>query len=182
MRPICIDFAPASAAVVRARLAPWGVLALLVALVLAGVGLRGWQLSAQTAREAKARIAEAAPVSIPLPSARRSDTQPRLTPAQAELLRDAVLRLNRSWNSLFDGLEHAGRGALALLEVRVDARSGRIRGSAEARHTDAMLGFIEALNHQEGLAEARLLRHEVNPSDANNPVGFEFEVRWRGAP
>ena len=182
MRPICIDFAPASPATARARLAGWGVLALAAAMGLSAAAIRSWQVADDAIQESRARVAEAAPAPSPPAKDKRPDAQSRLTQTQAELLRDAVVRLNRPWNTLFDGMERASRGALALLEVRVDARTGRIRGSAEARHSDAMLAFVDALGHQEGFSEARLLRHEVNSSDVNNPVGFDFEVRWRGAP
>jgi len=182
MRKVHIDFAPPSLARTWHR-APRGTWSLLiVALGLAGplassvVQYRGLQRaeaqrSAQVA-QARARAIARAPVAAP------ARTVP---PAQAGAVNASVQQLNLPWRGLHDAVQAATPATIALLALEPDAKKSSVRITAEAKNSDDMIAYVEALQHIEWFTTVLLARHEINEQDANRPIRFQVDAQWRPA-
>jgi Tfp pilus assembly protein PilN len=182
MRKVHIDFAPPSLARTWHR-APRGTWSLLiVALGLAGplassvVQYRGLQRAeaqrtAQVA-QARARAIARAPVAAP------ARTVP---PAQAGAVNASVQQLNLPWRGLHDAVQAATPATIALLALEPDAKKSSVRITAEAKNSDDMIAYDEALQHIEWFTTVLLARHEINEQDANRPIRFQVDAQWRPA-
>jgi Tfp pilus assembly protein PilN len=182
MRKVHIDFAPPSLARTWHR-APRGTWSLLiVALGLAGplassvAQYRGLQRAeaqrtAQVA-QARARAIARAPVAAP------ARTVP---PAQAGAVNASVQQLNLPWRGLHDAVQAATPATIALLALEPDAKKSSVRITAEAKNSDDMIAYVEALQHIEWFTTVLLARHEINEQDANRPIRFQVDAQWRPA-
>ncbi|WP_371764714.1 PilN domain-containing protein [Massilia sp.] len=182
MRKVHIDFAPPSLARAWHR-APRGTWSLLIiALGLApGLGssitqyrrLQGVeaQRTAQVA-QAQARAVARAPVAAP------ARTVP---PAQAGAVNTSVQQLNLPWRGLHDAVQAATPATIALLALEPDARKSSVRITAEAKNSDDMIAYVEALQRVEWFTTVLLARHEINEQDANRPIRFQIDAQWRAA-
>jgi len=177
--PIRIDLAPRSGLRAALTLSPLTALVGLLGLGLclsAAVAIRGGQ---ERQHELQARIDAL--------QAGRAQTLPRVAPrvavpaARAAAVNAAIAQLNLPWSQMLDGFERASSRSVALLALTPDPTGRQVRGSAEARDPAAMLAYIDRLNAQAVFEDARLLRHETSAQDANKPLAFDFEVRWREA-
>ena len=109
-----------------------------------------------------------------------------LTEPQVVAMNGITAQLNLPWSETLNALEAAGlagKGSnkgevIALLELDPDPKNQLIKGLAEARNSEAMLGYIERLKAQTAFAGARLLKHEFTEPDASAVIRFEFEVNW----
>jgi Tfp pilus assembly protein PilN len=182
MRKVHIDFAPPSLARTWHR-APRGTWSLLiVALGLAGplassvAQYRGLQRAeaqrtAQVA-QARARAIARAPVAAP------ARTVP---PAQAGAVNASVQQLNLPWRGLHDAVQAATPATIALLALEPDAKKSSVRITAEAKNSDDMIAYVEALQRVEWFTTVLLVRHEINEQDANRPIRFQIDAQWRSA-
>jgi hypothetical protein len=182
MRKVHIDFAPPSLARTWHR-APRGTWSLLVvALGLAGplassvaqyrsLQRVGAERTAQVA-QAKARAVARAPAAAP------ARTVP---PAQAGAVNASVQQLNLPWRGLHDAVQAATPATIALLALEPDAKRSSVRITAEAKNSDDMIAYVEALQHIEWFSTVLLARHEINEQDPNRPIRFQVDAQWRGA-
>ncbi len=175
--PIRIDLAPRSAWRTALTLSPLAALAGLLGLGLCLTAAIEIQGSRQRQQALQARIDAL--------QAGRAQTLPRVAPraavppARAAAVNAAIAQLNLPWSAMLDGFERASSRSVALLALTPDPSGRQVRGSAEARNPAAMLAYIDRLNAQAVFEDARLLRHETSAQDANKPLAFDFEVRWR---
>jgi Tfp pilus assembly protein PilN len=182
MRKVHIDFAPPSLARTwyRAPRGTWSLL--LVALALAGplassvaqyrsLQRAEAQRTAQVA-QAQARAVARAPVAAP------ARTVP---PAQAGAVNASVQQLNLPWRGLHDAVQAATPATIALLALEPDARKSSVRITAEAKSSDDMIAYVEALQRVEWFSTVLLVRHEINEQDANRPIRFQIDGQWRSA-
>lgn len=181
MSRIRIDFAPLSLrrAILRAPRAVWvvAVAALGLAPTLVGTAneyrqlLRereGW--SAQVLAVQATRPAPAAPVRAPIPA------------AQAGAVDAAVRQLNLPWRALHDAVQSSASPNVALLAVEPDAKKNNLRITAEAKGSDDMLAYVDALKAQDWFGAVSLVRHEINEQDPNRPIRFQVDAGWKAAP
>jgi Tfp pilus assembly protein PilN len=104
-----------------------------------------------------------------------------LLPApQIAAINSATEQLNLPWRDLLDAVEAATPKDIALLTLEPDGRKHILKGVAEARDSDAMLAYIEALQQQEFFSNVVLTRHDTNEQDARKPLRFQFEAQWSG--
>jgi len=182
MRRVHIDFAPPSLrrAWYRTPRGTWSLL--VVALGLAGplastvAQYRGLQRAAaerqaQVART-QARAAARAPVAAPARA---------VPPAQAGAVNTAVQQLNLPWRGLHDAVQAATPATIALLALEPDAKKSTVRITAEAKNSDDMIAYVEALQHIEWFTTVLLARHEINEQDPNRPIRFQIDAQWRPA-
>ncbi len=175
MKPIRIDFAPASAGrtLYRTSAASWLLgalgLALCVSAALAIVQLK----AQQSAREAQLQKANAGRAAAPAPVLKVS-----IPEAQALAVNAAVAQLNLPWRDLQDALEQASSADVALLGLEPDPKTRTLRINAEARNSDAMLAYVEQIKEQEFFVAAQLSKHDINEQDPNRPVRFTLDVQW----
>lgn len=171
-----IDFAPPSLwrSLARAHLAAW-------AAAVAGLGLcvaaaaAGYSLS----QRSDAARAESSRIQVRLAGreqpARRAAALPE---AQANAVNEVVARLNLPWRDLFQAVEAATPGGIALLELTPDAGRHTLKGSAEAKTGDDMLDYITRMGGQPFFSSVVLTRHEINSQDPNKPLRFQFQAEW----
>jgi Tfp pilus assembly protein PilN len=176
-----IDFAAPSwrRALHRTAAGYWLIAAVGLALCLSLVFVSGADSARQSAlreeiEDLQTRLAQRKP---------RAAQRPVQAVPEARVLaiNAVVTQLNMPWHEVLDALEAASGSTVAVLEIHTEAKNRWIRGTAEARTTGAMLAYLERLKAQSVLVDARLNKHEINTQDANDPIRFEFEVRWREA-
>lgn len=182
MKPLHIDFAPHSIAraVYLTPLFTWIILFVAVACWL-GVAIKATALVKQRETLAMMLSETSARAQILLDerAARRLAANSFTIPeAQAVAINNAVAQLNLPWRDLFDALESATPGTIALLAIEPDAKKRLLKGTAEAKTGDGMIAYIEQLKKQPFFAGVLLTRHEINAQDPNQPIRFQFEAQW----
>lgn len=127
------------------------------------------QLAALAARDARP---QAAPVQA---------RAPKIGAAQAAAVNAAIMQLNLPWRALHDAVRGATPPSVALLALEPDSRKRVLRITAEAKDSDDMLAYVEALAREEWFGAVTLVRHEVQEQDPNRPLRFQVDAGW-GAP
>ena len=102
-------------------------------------------------------------------------------PAQAGAVNASVQQLNLPWRGLHDAVQAATPATIALLALEPDARKSSVRITAEAKNSDDMIAYVEALQRVEWFTTVLLARHEINEQDANRPIRFQIDAQWRAA-
>lgn len=178
MKPIRIDFAPASAARTLRRTSMRTWLLATTGLLVAGYGaatamalLEGRASAQQEIQTLEAKRTQRA-AQRPVPK------KTTITDAQAAAVNGAVAQLNLPWRSVLDAIEEATPPTIALLAVEPDAKKSLVKGLAEAKSSDAMIGYIEQLKQQAFFNAIVLTKHETNEQDPNRPLRFQFEAQW----
>ena len=177
MRPVRIDFAPASLArtLHRTPLAAWllAAFALLLCLGAAAAGASLMERQRSHERQLAALQARAAvPVAAPV-----ADAAPISEP-QATAVNGAVMQLNLPWRALQDAVAAATPAGVALLALEPDAKKRTLRISAEARTSDEMIDYVARLKREELFSDVALTHHEINDQDPNRPIRFELDAAW----
>jgi Tfp pilus assembly protein PilN len=160
------------------RFAPLGLLLLLVAgamLLLAADGLWGaWQDDDQAQAELDAVQLRAL--------AGWHHAPPPVTPATrlAQKQSQAVLReLTAPWQELLSIVEgYPGRN-VALIGIDQNPGQSQVRITAEAKDFDAMVAYLNYLQHSALLREAVLNGHQIESREPGTPVRFQVAAVWR---
>jgi Tfp pilus assembly protein PilN len=95
--------------------------------------------------------------------------------------RAVVGRLAAPWEEMFDELEAAVGGDVALLAVQPDLANARLTLTGEARALKQVVAFAARLNRGRAVGDALFTTHEVRLQDPQRPVRFTLEARWRSA-
>ncbi|MDS4016338.1 MAG: hypothetical protein RKP46_18570 [Candidatus Accumulibacter sp.] len=104
-----------------------------------------------------------------------------LSEPQIVAINSAIDQLNTPWPTVLDGFERVASSHIALLQIEPDHRRRLVKGVAEAKDHQQMLGYIAQLAATAPFAGAMLTRHEVNEKDPNRPLRFIFEARLDGS-
>ena len=145
-------------------------------LAAAGASFAVWQQGQSVAalESRLARIERQAPT-IRGGAARSSD------PALARGVREAQAArelLDRPWNELFQALEQAQNGDIALLSIEPDADKGVLLITAEARQRQAMLDYLQRLEQTPALRNVFLVEHRVQSKVSERPIRFSLSAAW----
>lgn len=180
MRRMRIDFAPASLRRSLFQLTPVTWAGLIAGLALCfGAALLAGQLAQQRQARADAgqRLAQrqARLTKAPAPVSRV-----QIPTAQAQAVNAAIRQLNLPWRDLQDALAAATPATVALLALEPDAKKHLLKVSGEARNSDDMVAYIEALKEQEFFSEVVLTKHDINDQDPNRPIRFQLAATWGG--
>lgn len=99
---------------------------------------------------------------------------------QSEIRRanNVIDELNLPWAALFEAVESASNGAIALLSIQPDAQKQSVRITGEAKTLDDVLAYIERLQEDTQLTNASLLSHEIRQQDAEKPIRFTLTANW----
>jgi Tfp pilus assembly protein PilN len=182
MRKISIDFAPPSLARTwhRAPRGTWSLL--LAAFALAGPLASSVAQYRSLQREQAQRNAQVVQAQVRA-AARTPAAAPARTvpPAQAGAVNASVQQLNLPWRGLHDAVQVATPATIALLALEPDAKKSSVRITAEAKNSEDMIAYVEALQHIEWFSTVLLARHEINEQDANRPIRFQVDAQWRAA-
>jgi hypothetical protein len=95
--------------------------------------------------------------------------------------RSVAGRLAAPWEEMFEELEAAVSGDVALLAVQPDLANARLTLTGEARGLKQVVAFAARLNRGKALGDALFTTHEVRVQEPLRPVRFTLEARWRGA-
>lgn len=120
-------------------------------------------------RVAELRGAKPAPMAKSRGSAKNDSTA--LDDAESRRIAEAqrVIRaLAAPWDAMFEALEQAQDENVALLTISPASTSntaastaGRLALTGEARHYEALTGYLARLDDSDGLTQAQLIAHEV---------------------
>jgi Tfp pilus assembly protein PilN len=178
MKRLRIDFAPPGMqrTLHRTSALAWTLAALALALCLAAAVL-GMRLMAQqrldaallAAASARANVSQVVAVSAPLVP---------VSELQATGVNTAIMQLNLPWRALHDAIGAATPANIAMLALEPDARRHSIKITAEAKNSDDMIAYVEALKEQEFFTGVALTRHEINELDPVKPIRFQLEAEW----
>ncbi len=170
--PLKLDFAPAAR---RAPALGWVLLgAGSVAAIVAAVQ---FQLAhAARSREAHALTELAAQLHEKRAGGRALRADPRA--ARSARAAAAVAReLQVPWATLLGALEAVAGRDVALLVVEPSAARQSVRITAEARTSEAMFDYLDALRAQ-GLAAVALVSHQVQTQAPGAPIRFQAQAHW----
>lgn len=156
--------APAS----RAMLAAGIVAAVAAALYLQDV-LVSRDRSASEQAGLQAALGEAQGVRATKPTPKDA----RAAKATAAIVRD----LSVPWPDLMATFEAAARSNVALLTVEPASHRNEVRFSGEAKTSEAMLDYLDALGG-ETLREVTLVSHQVQAQSPGTPIRFQAQALW----
>lgn len=178
MKRLRIDFAPPGLQRTLYRTTPlaWTLCAIALVLCLAA-GLLGMRLMAQQRHDAATLAAASARANVPqVVAVARPVVQ--ISELQAGAVNTAVMQLNLPWRALHDAIGAATPASIAMLALEPDARRRSIKITAEAKNSDDMIAYVEALKEQELFTGVALTRHEINELDPVKPIRFQLEAEW----
>lgn len=90
----------------------------------------------------------------------------------------AVVRdLSIPWPEMMTTFETAARSNVALLAVEPAAHRNELRFAGEAKTSEAMLDYLDALRG-ETLREVTLLSHQVQAQTPGTPIRFQAQALW----
>jgi hypothetical protein len=162
------------------RLGPWLLVAGLVAGGLAVLEQRHLSTRVQ-AREAQLEEIR----SMSRRARPAIATQAADTPEVREQIKKAntvLAQMNVPWGELFEAIESADEGGVALLQVQPDARSRTVLMGGSARDLPAVLAYMTRLERTERLKDVVLMSHEIKLKEPGTPVAFQLLARWVEGP
>jgi Tfp pilus assembly protein PilN len=175
MKPLQLDFAPPGLRrTLHTTPAAWWLLLVASVVLCVSAGLAFARLSHQTQQlHMQQRLQDERRAQAPVQAA-----QAAIPAAQATAVNSAVMQLNLPWRDLNEAIEQGTPATIALLSLDPDPTARTLRIVAEARTSDAMLGFVEMLKQQPFFTSAVLVKHEVNEQDPNQALRFQVDVQW----
>lgn len=90
-----------------------------------------------------------------------------------------VRRLAFPWQELFGAIEAAASKDVALVGIEPDAAKGVVTLTAESKTARDMLQYVRRLQRTAFLADAVLLKHEVQADNADKPLRFTVLAKWK---
>lgn len=162
------------------RLGPWLLVAGVMVVALAAVEqrhlsdrmqARGAQLEEIRSMSRRARPA------IAMQEADSPEIREQIKKANAVLA-----QMNVPWGELFEAIESADEGTVALLQVQPDARSRTVLMGGSARDLPAVLAYMTRLERTQRLKNVVLMSHEVKLKEPGTPVAFQLLARWVEGP
>ncbi len=179
MKRLHIDFSPPGWQRIlhRTSTGAWTLMAVALLLCI-GCGVLGARLVAQQRADQQRLNAALTRAKAPVVVAVSAPVTP-ISEQQAAAVNSAVMQLNLPWRALHDAVAAATPARIAMLALEPDARRRSIKITAEARSSDAMIAYVEALKEQELFTGVALTRHEINELDPNKPIRFQLEAEWR---
>jgi Tfp pilus assembly protein PilN len=179
MKRLHIDLAPLSARRQLYRSHPLMRLLALVALIACVIaGLRAHKLLSRldVLESQQERIASH---NAQAARARASVASRPVDAKQGAAVNAAVARLNLPWDDILDAVEAATPPKVALLSVTPDASRALLRIEAEGTGSDAMIGYLKALEQQPLFERVDLVRHEMSKDRMDGVIRFQIEAQWR---
>ena len=113
------------------------------------------------------------------------ETQASDSPEAREQIKKAnavLAQMNVPWGELFEAIESADEGGVALLQVQPDARSRTVLMAGSARNLPAVLAYMTRLERTERLKDVVLMSHEIKLKEPGTPVVFQLLARWVEGP
>lgn len=105
-------------------------------------------------------------------------TLPALTAEEIAAHNQAAQHLNLPWSMVLDMFERRSSADIGLTFLEPDGKRASVRVQAEAKRIDALLAYSKAMADDEAIEGLRLLQHETNEQDGNQPARLTFELRF----
>lgn len=105
------------------------------------------------------------------------ETTARLKP-ELKRAAEVVANLARPWDALFQSVEAASSGEVALLAIEPDVEGRTVTLTAEARDHVAMLEYVKRLNREPVFSRAHVVSHQIEEQDPQRPVRFTVLAGW----
>jgi Tfp pilus assembly protein PilN len=90
----------------------------------------------------------------------------------------ALAELAMPWEVLFKSLEGLKLSGVSVVSIEPDAKQRKVRITAKATDTTAMLAYVDALEALLMLRQVFLLAHENDPDGDGLPISFDVEATW----
>jgi hypothetical protein len=90
-----------------------------------------------------------------------------------------VRRLAFPWPELFGAVEAAAGNDVALVGIEPDPAKGMVTLTAESKTAREMLQYVKRLQRTAFLADAVLLKHEVQADSPDKAVRFTVQGTWK---
>lgn len=92
---------------------------------------------------------------------------------------NAILdQMNLPWEALFDSIEHAATGDVALLSIQPNVGNRTVRLSGEAKSMTELLDFVEALERESVFENVHLLSYKIKQDNPYRPIVFLLHAIW----
>jgi hypothetical protein len=172
--PVELDFLHAGGR--PSRLGPW--------LLAAGLAVGALAVLEQRhlASQLQAREAQLEEIRSMSRRARPAiETQESDSPQVREQIKKAnavLAEMNVPWGELFEAIESADEGGVALLQVQPDARSRTVLMGGSARDLPTVLSYMTRLERTARLKDVVLMSHELKVKEPGAPVAFQLLARW----
>lgn len=182
--PLSLDFV--SASYISAGNKRLGWLLLLVGLLVLGIGalqlkqayeIRSLQMQRNAEISARVQSLKSQTVSVRKSKSDASDPQ---EVARTRAATQAATELQMPWSELLSALETAPTKDIAVLSIEPSAARRSVKLIAEAKHPQAMLSYLAALQKDKRLAQVTLTQHVVQSQTAGTPVRFQLQAYWGG--
>lgn len=171
---LALDFVPTAYFAWR-RLTLLGALALLVGLLTASYMWQQYQSKQALYQRLAEQVQSAKPVKKHRPA---PITATVVSTAQSTELSTAIHRLNAPWSNLLQAIEQAKMRDVALLSLVPDDQQQQLVMKGEAKHMQAALDYIEALEALPMLTRVTLQQHQVDETHPLKPVRFTIVGHW----
>lgn len=169
-----IDFA-ASNPLSYQRLTLTGLVLMVLALLLSAYVWVEYQKTEKILSEIEARLNTLAPAQKAVPVQSVVETA---SEAEIQYARAIVTQLSTPWNPLLNALERINMQNVALLSVEPNRKKQQLVITGQAKNMESTLSYIKRLEEIEGLSQVYLLKHQIDQSDPNKPVGFTILAQW----
>lgn len=157
------------------RLTLIGLVLIVVALFISAYVWAEYQQTEQMLLETEARLNTLAPAQKATPVQSVVETA---SEAEIEYARAIVAQLSTPWNPLLNALERINMQNVALLSVEPNRKKQQLVITGQAKNMESTLSYIKRLEEIDGLSQVYLLKHQIDQSDPNKPVGFTILAQW----
>jgi Tfp pilus assembly protein PilN len=111
---------------------------------------------------------------------RKTDVADPQELARSRAARQAATELQMPWAELLSALETAPTQNVAVLSIEPSAARRSVKLTAEAKHPQAMIAYLAALQKDKRLTQVMLTQHQVQMQTAGTPVRFQVQAYWGG--
>lgn len=155
---------------------PWGgvVLALGAGAALLWAATSSWHVEQSNRSETALLNQRAARLAPPPPRKLTEAERLRVTQVQS-----VAAELRAPWSDLLASFEQHGGADVALLKLEPDARAGVVRVAGQARNTQALFDYLQALEADPRLTQVLLTAHQAERDTPGQPLRFTVQAGWR---
>ncbi len=157
------------------RLTMGGLVLIVVALLISAYAWAEYQKTEQMLVEAETKLNTLAPAQKIAPLQTVVETA---SEAEIQYAREIVTQLSTPWNPLLSALESSSMQNVALLSVEPNRKKQQLVITGQAKNMESALSYIKRLEAIEGLSQVYLLKHQIDQTDPNQPVGFTILAHW----
>jgi hypothetical protein len=111
---------------------------------------------------------------------RKTDVADPQDVARTRAAKQVATELQMPWSDLLSAFEAAPTQDIAVLSIEPSAARRSVKVTAEAKHAQAMLRYLSALQKDKRLTQVMLIQHQVQQQVAGTPLRFQLQAYWGG--